>query len=73
MSDREVIWNYIFELYNVKSYEELREKLKSKYSIVLLNSKPTPLHGLEAFCQGELLLGKKRKKREKLKYGASQS
>jgi hypothetical protein len=62
MNNKEVIWNYIFELYNVKSYEELREKLKNKYSIVLLNPKPTPLHSLEAFCQGGILLGKKRKK-----------
>ncbi len=31
----EIIWEYIFELFNVKSHDELVEKLKIEYRIVI--------------------------------------
>jgi hypothetical protein len=31
----EILWAYIFELYNVSSYEELKRELKKRYSIIL--------------------------------------
>lgn len=35
MSREEILWGYIFELFNVSSYEELIDKLKARYRIVL--------------------------------------
>lgn len=30
-----ILWAYIFELYNVNSYEELKKELKDRYAIIL--------------------------------------
>lgn len=34
-SRNNILWAYIFELYNVNSYEELKQELKERYAIVL--------------------------------------
>lgn len=35
MTTTEAIWEYIFELFNVSSYDELMDKLKTEYKIAL--------------------------------------
>jgi hypothetical protein len=35
MTTEELIWKFIFELFNVSSYDELREKLLERYKIIL--------------------------------------
>jgi len=31
----DILWAYVFELYNVTSYEELKKELKKRYAIIL--------------------------------------
>lgn len=35
MTTKDAIWRYIFELFYVRSYDELMEKLRAEYKIAL--------------------------------------